>query len=70
MLVLSRKPGEKVVIDSGITISIVEVKGNRVRIGIDAPDHIGILRQELVCWQDEQQAETSQPKPTHRLASL
>jgi carbon storage regulator len=53
MLVLSRKPGEKVVIGNGITITVVEVKGNRVRVGIDAPDRVRILRAELACWQDE-----------------
>jgi carbon storage regulator len=48
MLVLSRKPGEKVVIANGITLTVVEVHGNRVRIGFDAPDQIPILRGELV----------------------
>ena len=33
MLVLSRKPGEKVVIGNGITLTVVEVEGNRVRLG-------------------------------------
>jgi carbon storage regulator CsrA len=47
MLVLSRKPGEKVVIGNGIAVTIVEVKGNRVRVGIDAPDEVRILRAEL-----------------------
>jgi carbon storage regulator CsrA len=53
MLVLSRKPGEKVVIGNGITVAVVGVTGNRVRIGIDAPDQVRILRAELACWQDE-----------------
>jgi carbon storage regulator len=53
MLVLSRKPGEKVVIGNGITITLVEVQGNRVRVGIDAPDQIRILRGELACWLDD-----------------
>jgi len=52
MLVLTRKPGEKVVIEGGITVTVVEVKGNKVRIGIDAPDEVRILRAELACWQD------------------
>ena len=53
MLVLSRKPGEKIVIDNDITITVVEVKGNRVRVAIDAPDHVRILRSELAFWLDE-----------------
>jgi carbon storage regulator CsrA len=52
MLVLSRKPGEKVVIGNGITLTVVVIKGNHVRVGIDAPDHVRILRGELACWQD------------------
>jgi carbon storage regulator len=53
MLVLSRKPGEKVVIGSKIKVTVVEVKGNRVRLAFEAPDQVRILRAELACWQDE-----------------
>jgi len=53
MLVLSRKLGEKVVIGNGITVTVVEVKGNRVRLAFDAPDDVRILRGELAWWQDE-----------------
>ena len=53
MLVLSRKPGEKVVIGNGITVTVVAVTGNKVRVGIDAPDDVGILRPELACGQEE-----------------
>jgi carbon storage regulator len=53
MLVLSRKPGEKVVIDGGIKVTVVEVKGNRVRLAFEAPDQVRILRAELACWQDD-----------------
>ena len=37
MLVLSRKPGEQLRIGDNITITVVEVRGNRVKIGIEAP---------------------------------
>ena len=53
MLVLTRKPGEKVVIGNGITVTVVEVQGNRVRLAFDAPDQVRILRGELACWQGE-----------------
>ena len=53
MLVLSRKPGEQVVIGNDITGTVVEVTGNRVRIAFDAPDQVRILWAELACWQDE-----------------
>ena len=48
MLVLSRKPGETILIGDDIEISIVEVRGDTVRIGINAPRNITILRQELL----------------------
>jgi carbon storage regulator len=47
MLVLTRKPGEKAHIGSDITFTVLETKGNRVRIGIDAPTHVPIVREEL-----------------------
>ena len=47
MLVLSRKKGESIVIAGGITITITEVKGNSVQIGIDAPKDVSIRRTEL-----------------------
>ncbi len=53
MLVLSRKPGEKVVLSNGITLTVVEVRGNRVRLAFDAPDQVRIVRAELGGWQNE-----------------
>jgi carbon storage regulator CsrA len=47
MLVLSRKLGEQVRIGSDITLVVLEVKGGRVRIGIEAPARVRILRKEL-----------------------
>jgi len=52
MLVLTRKPGEKVVIDGNITVTVVKINGNQVRLAFDAPDDVRILRGELACWQD------------------
>lgn len=52
MLVLSRKPGEKIVIDGGITVTVVEIIGNRVKIGLEAPGHVSILRGELLADQE------------------
>jgi carbon storage regulator len=53
MLVLSRKPGEKVVIGNSITVTVVGVSGNKVRLAFAAPDQVRILRAELACWQAE-----------------
>jgi carbon storage regulator len=48
MLVLSRKRSERIVIGSSILITVVKVDGNQVRLGIDAPDTLPILRAELL----------------------
>lgn len=47
MLVLSRKVGQEIVIDENIRIVIQRVSGNRVSIGIDAPESVHVLRGEL-----------------------
>jgi carbon storage regulator len=47
MLVLSRKSGERIVIDNKITIVINRISGNRVTLGIEAPENVHILRGEL-----------------------
>jgi carbon storage regulator len=52
MLVLSRKPGEKLQIGNNITITVLEVHGRVLRIGIEAPGNVRILRGELPCWNE------------------
>ncbi|MDR1021556.1 MAG: carbon storage regulator CsrA [Synergistaceae bacterium] len=47
MLVLSRKPGEALRIGEDIEVTIVEVKGEMVRLGIDAPRSVPVWRKEL-----------------------
>jgi carbon storage regulator len=47
MLVLSRKPGERILIGDQIAITIVRIGPNTVRVGIDAPREMTIVREEL-----------------------
>jgi carbon storage regulator len=47
MLVLSRKRFEAIIINDNIKIIVAEIKGDKVRIGIDAPDSILVYRQEV-----------------------
>jgi len=48
VLVLSRRLNEKIVLpDLGITVQVIEVKGNVVRLGIEAPRDVTVLREEL-----------------------
>ena len=47
MLVLSRKNGESVDIGGGITVTIVEIRGDKVRLGISAPREVAVHRREV-----------------------
>ena len=47
MLVLSRKTGEKIRIGNNVTVTIVRIGPNNVRLGIDAPRDLNIVREEL-----------------------
>jgi carbon storage regulator len=47
MLVLGRKSGESIRIGEGIQITVIGISGNRVRLGIEAPDSVRVLRGEL-----------------------
>lgn len=47
MLVLSRKSNEEIVIGSSVRVKILEINGNRVRIGISAPNHVPVMREEV-----------------------
>jgi carbon storage regulator len=48
MLVMSRKPGERIVIDNSIVITVLHTARGRVRLGIDAPPTVAIQRTELL----------------------
>jgi len=47
MLVLSRKKNESIVINNDITITVVEIRGDKVRLGIVAPKEVPVHRQEV-----------------------
>lgn len=47
MLVLTRKAGEGIAIGKGITVKVLSIEGDRIKIGIDAPKDMKVLRLEL-----------------------
>lgn len=47
MLILTRKPGEKLIIGDDVELSVLSVKGNQVRIGIEAPKDVPVHREEI-----------------------
>lgn len=47
MLVLSRKLNERIVIDGGIVLTVVKIDRNQIRLGIEAPSNVRVLREEI-----------------------
>jgi carbon storage regulator len=47
MLILSRRVNEKIVIGDDVVVSVVEVRGDQVKLGIEAPRHVKVFRQEV-----------------------
>lgn len=62
MLVLTRKKGETILIGNDVKLSILEVDGDKISIGIDAPKQIRILREELVTQTIDYNMESLKPK--------
>ncbi len=48
MLVLTRKIGETIILDGGIKITVSDIQGNHVKIGIEAPKEVKVYREEIV----------------------
>lgn len=64
MLVLSRKRNEKIVIDGQIVVTVVDIRGDKVRLGIEAPKDISIHRSEVYeALKREQQDKPAAPQP-------
>ena len=47
MLILTRRVGEAVMIGNEVTVTVLGVKGNQIRIGINAPKHVAVHREEI-----------------------
>jgi carbon storage regulator len=69
MLILTRRPGESIQVGEDIEISVLEIRGNQVRLGINAPAEVLVLRSELLeskPQSDLDQASSPQPgSPQH-----
>lgn len=63
MLVLSRKIDERIMIGDQIEISVVDIKGDQVKIGIQAPGHIKVYRQEVYKAIQQENIEAARARP-------
>lgn len=71
MLVLTRKAEEAIVIGDNVTVTVLEIDGARVKIGIEAPRSIGVLRREIYeAIQRENLAAAQTPSPAQQSAAL
>jgi carbon storage regulator len=65
MLILTRKPGESLYIGDNLKVTIVEIKGNQIRVGIDAPPEYKIYREEIFLEIQRQNMEAAKAGTTH-----
>ena len=65
MLVLSRKKNESIIINDDITIVVVEIRGDKVRLGVEAPKEVPVHRNEVyeAIRRNQAQAQNSAPAP-------
>ena len=47
MLVLTRKTNESIVIGENIVVTVIDIRGDKIRLGIDAPKHVSVHRREI-----------------------
>ena len=65
MLILTRRVGETVVIGDDVTVTVLGVKGNQVRLGVNAPREVAVHREEIFERIKRERAEEDEPAPTY-----
>lgn len=60
MLILTRKPSESLIIGEDIVVTILGIRGNQVRIGIEAPPNVSVDREEI-----RERKDRGEPPPSH-----
>lgn len=72
MLILTRKLGEVIRVGDAVTVRVLEVKGNQVRLGVEAPTDIRIYREEVyrAIRRENEEAALQQPQRLEEAAAL
>lgn len=72
MLVLSRKEAQRIRVGDSIVVTVVKIAGDKVRVGIEAPSDVLVLRDELEAWETQPAATPAEPagnqEPARRIA--
>lgn len=63
VLILTRKIGESVIINEDITVTVLGIKGNQIRIGVDAPRHVSVHREEIYQRVKKEELEEEEATP-------
>lgn len=64
MLILSRKIGESLIIDGKIEVKIVDISGDKIKLGVEAPKEVSVFRNELCKTVEENKQAVSPVKPS------
>ena len=64
MLILTRRVGESLMIGDEVTITVLGVKGNQVRLGVNAPKHVAVHREEIYERIRAEESAEDSPDPT------
>ena len=65
MLILARKPGERIMIGDQIELSVIEVRGDQVKLGIKAPKKVKVYRYEVYSAMQSENVAASKASPEH-----
>ncbi|WP_274968608.1 carbon storage regulator CsrA [Succinimonas amylolytica] len=62
MLILTRRQGESIIVGDNVRITVISVKGNQVRIGVEAPKTVSVQREEIAARKDQEAGATADGK--------
>ena len=72
MLILARKAGEAIAINDDIKVKVLEIKGGQVKLGVDAPNHVAVHREEIFLriLEENRRAAMEAPADLSELSSI